>query len=33
VMNAINDALRPFNARVTTHPITPEVILTALGRI
>ena len=33
VMNAINDALRPFNAHVTTHPITPEVILTALGRI
>lgn len=33
VMNAINDALRPFHAHVTTHPITPEVILTALGRI
>jgi carbon-monoxide dehydrogenase large subunit len=33
VMNAINDALRPFKAHVTTHPITPEVILTALGRI
>jgi carbon-monoxide dehydrogenase large subunit len=30
VMNAINDALLPFDARVTTHPITPEVILTAL---
>ena len=33
VMNAFNDALRPFNARVTTHPITPEVILTALGKV
>src|SRR6476659_4041871 len=25
VMNAINDALLPFGARVTTQPITPEV--------
>jgi carbon-monoxide dehydrogenase large subunit len=33
VMNAINDALRPFKACVTTQPITPEVILTALGKI
>jgi carbon-monoxide dehydrogenase large subunit len=33
VMNAINDAIAPFSARVTTQPMTPEVILTALGRI
>jgi carbon-monoxide dehydrogenase large subunit len=33
VMNAINDALLPFGARVSTQPITPEVVLTALGRI
>lgn len=33
IMNAVNDALRPFNAHVTTQPITPEVILTTLGRI
>jgi len=33
VMNAINDALLPFGARVTTQPITPEVVLTALGKI
>jgi aerobic carbon-monoxide dehydrogenase large subunit len=33
VMNAINDALLPFGARVTTQPMTPEVILTALGKI
>jgi CO/xanthine dehydrogenase Mo-binding subunit len=32
-MNAVNDALRPFGVRVTTQPITPEVILTALGKI
>jgi carbon-monoxide dehydrogenase large subunit len=33
VMNAINDALRPFKARVTQQPFTPERILNALGRI
>ncbi|HZT48913.1 MAG TPA: xanthine dehydrogenase family protein molybdopterin-binding subunit [Hyphomicrobiaceae bacterium] len=33
VMNAINDALAPFGACVTTQPITPEVILTALAKI
>jgi aerobic carbon-monoxide dehydrogenase large subunit len=33
VMNAINDALLPFKVRVTTQPITPEVILTALAKI
>ena len=33
VMNAINDALLTFGARVTTQPITPEVILTALKKI
>jgi carbon-monoxide dehydrogenase large subunit len=33
VMNAINDALLPFGARVTTQPMTPEVILRALGKI
>ncbi|WP_207480790.1 xanthine dehydrogenase family protein molybdopterin-binding subunit [Arenibaculum pallidiluteum] len=33
VMNAINDALRPFRARVTAMPFTPERILAALGRI
>ena len=26
VMNAINDALAPFNARVTAQPFTPERI-------
>jgi aerobic carbon-monoxide dehydrogenase large subunit len=33
VMNAVNDALRPFGARVTTQPMTPEVVLTALGKV
>jgi carbon-monoxide dehydrogenase large subunit len=33
VMNAVNDALRPFAARVTTQPISPERVLIALGRI
>jgi aerobic carbon-monoxide dehydrogenase large subunit len=33
IMNAINDALRPFNARVFAQPFTPERILTALGTI
>src|SRR5687767_1429550 len=31
VMNAINDALLPLNARVTAMPFTPERILHALG--
>jgi carbon-monoxide dehydrogenase large subunit len=30
VMNAINDALSPFNVRLTAQPITPEKILRAL---
>ena len=32
-MNAVNDALRPFGARVTEQPMTPEVILKALGKV
>jgi len=33
VTNAVNDALSPFNVTVTEIPLTPRVILTALGRI
>jgi carbon-monoxide dehydrogenase large subunit len=33
VMNAINDALAPFDARVSVQPATPERILQALGRV
>jgi carbon-monoxide dehydrogenase large subunit len=33
IMNAINDALRPLEARVTEQPFTPARILQALGRI
>ena len=33
VMNAINDALAPFRARVASQPITPQKVLRALGRV
>jgi carbon-monoxide dehydrogenase large subunit len=33
VMNAINDALRPFGAKVFAQPSTPERILAALGKV
>ncbi len=33
VMNAINDALRPFGAKVFAQPFTPERILSALGKV
>jgi aerobic carbon-monoxide dehydrogenase large subunit len=33
VANAVNDALSPFGTIVTEIPLTPQVILTALGRI
>ncbi|MCA6121899.1 xanthine dehydrogenase family protein [Bradyrhizobium sp. WSM 1704] len=33
VANAVNDALRPFGVIITEIPLTPQVILTALGRI
>jgi carbon-monoxide dehydrogenase large subunit len=33
VLNAVNDALAPFGARVTSQPITPEVVLRALGAL
>jgi len=33
VMNAINDALTPFGARVNAMPFTPERILMALGKV
>jgi carbon-monoxide dehydrogenase large subunit len=32
-MNALNDALSPLKASVTTQPFTPERVLKALGRI
>jgi aerobic carbon-monoxide dehydrogenase large subunit len=32
VMNAINDALQPFKARLTAMPFTPMRILEALGK-
>ena len=33
MMSAINDALSPFGATVTTQPMSPNVLLKALGRI
>ncbi len=33
VMNAINDALVPFGARVTDMPFTPQRVLGALGKV
>jgi carbon-monoxide dehydrogenase large subunit len=33
VANAVNDALQPFGATITEIPLTPQLILTALGRI
>jgi carbon-monoxide dehydrogenase large subunit len=34
VMNAVNDALRPLGAKVITEmPMTPDVVLRALGRV
>jgi carbon-monoxide dehydrogenase large subunit len=33
VLNAVNDALLPLNAKVTRQPITPEVILRALRKV
>ena len=32
-MNALNNALRPFNAVVTAQPMSPEIVLQALGKI
>ena len=33
VMCAVNDALRPFESVVTEQPMTPEVVLRALGKL
>lgn len=33
VANAVNDALRPFGAVITEIPLTPQIVLTALGKI
>ena len=33
ILNAVNDALSPFNAHLTQIPLTPQRILRALGRV
>jgi len=32
-LNAVNDAMQPFNTTVTQIPMTPQRLLTALGRV
>jgi len=32
-MNAVNDALKPFQVRISTQPMTPQRILKALGKV
>jgi carbon-monoxide dehydrogenase large subunit len=32
-MNAINDALVPFETHVFSQPITPQKVLRALGKV
>ena len=31
ILNAVNDAIKPFHARVTEQPITPQHVLRAIG--
>jgi carbon-monoxide dehydrogenase large subunit len=33
IMNAVNDALRPLGGQITQHPMTPERVLRALGKL
>jgi len=33
ILNAVNDALRPLGAKVTSQPISPETVLRALGKV
>ena len=33
VMNAVNDAIRPFGGKITSQPMSPTIILEALGKI
>ena len=33
IMNALNDALRPLEAKLTRQPFTPQRVLEALGKI
>jgi CO/xanthine dehydrogenase Mo-binding subunit len=33
VANAVNDALAPFGVTITEIPLTPRLVLTALGTI
>ena len=33
IMNALNDALMPFDVRLTRQPFTPQKVLEALGKL
>ena len=33
VSNAVNDALSPFGVTITEIPLTPQIVLSALGRV
>ncbi|HXH83054.1 MAG TPA: molybdopterin cofactor-binding domain-containing protein, partial [Candidatus Tectomicrobia bacterium] len=33
ILNAVNDALAPFDTMITDQPVTPERVLRALGRL
>ena len=33
LMNALNDALSPFNASLNMQPFTPQRVLQALGKV
>ncbi|HEX2724287.1 MAG TPA: molybdopterin cofactor-binding domain-containing protein, partial [Beijerinckiaceae bacterium] len=33
VANAVNDALKPFDVCITDIPLTPDLVLRALGRV
>jgi aerobic carbon-monoxide dehydrogenase large subunit len=33
VLNAVNDALRPFGGRVNELPISPVAVLRAMGKL
>ena len=32
ILNAVNDAIKPFNAEVTRQPLSPEIMLKALEK-
>ncbi len=33
ILNAVNDAIKPLNATVTQQPLSPEILLKAMGKV